>query len=178
MVKNFFEPTLLVEGRSSQEFIWKPQQLDLEYENTGFPDNIELELDCIRRGLEIACVGIVSTVLDLVCVRCLEHFDFDMKERIEFAVRLAAGAPLFAELWESDLVRVDPGSGKVDISPRIRDAVLLGIPQHPLCKPDCKGLCPVCGANLNFVDCGHDISKTEDIDPRWEKLKDLIRSKK
>ncbi|MCD6594623.1 DUF177 domain-containing protein [bacterium] len=177
MVKKFFEPTLLVEGESFQEFIWKPQQLELECENVEFTNNVELQLDCIRWGLEINCVGIVSTVLDLICVRCLEHFDFALENKIEFAVRLAAGAPLSVKLWESDIVNIDTGSGKIDISPRIRDAVILGIPQHPLCKQDCKGLCPVCGANLNFIDCGHNVSQVNESDPRWEKLRDLLRNK-
>jgi len=48
--------------------------------------------------------------------------------------------------------------------------VILSVPMKPLCKEDCKGLCPVCGANLNYEDCGH---TQEKVDPRLLKLKEL-----
>ncbi|MFO7841307.1 MAG: DUF177 domain-containing protein, partial [Fidelibacterota bacterium] len=42
-----------------------------------------------------------------------------------------------------------------------------------LCSPDCKGLCPICGANLNHMNCS---CKTENYDPRWDKLKELKKT--
>ena len=52
-----------------------------------------------------------------------------------------------------------------------RDALVLGFPAFPLRRPDCAGLCPVCGADRNTVDCGH--GGTEQLDPRWAGLADL-----
>jgi len=68
---------------------------------------------------------------------------------------------------------VDRHKGVLNIAPRIHDAVLLGIPNYPLCSEDCKGLCPVCGANLNVTTCEHVDSlgqNDKSPDPRWEKL--------
>ncbi|HXQ54586.1 MAG TPA: DUF177 domain-containing protein, partial [Actinomycetes bacterium] len=52
-----------------------------------------------------------------------------------------------------------------------RDALVLAFPAFPLHSPDCAGLCPVCGADRNTIDCGH--TGTEDIDPRWAGLAGL-----
>jgi uncharacterized protein len=52
-----------------------------------------------------------------------------------------------------------------------RDALVLGFPAFPLHSPDCAGLCPVCGADRNSVDCGHGGADT--IDPRWAALASL-----
>jgi uncharacterized protein len=59
-------------------------------------------------------------------------------------------------------------SGKViDLDPVVREQLLLSIPAYPVCRESCKGLCPVCGANLNDGDCGCD---RRTPDPRWAGL--------
>jgi uncharacterized protein len=58
----------------------------------------------------------------------------------------------------------------VDLEPLVRDAVLLELPQAPLCGPDCLGLCPSCGANRNEESCGCEAPP----DPRWAAL-DVLR---
>ncbi len=60
---------------------------------------------------------------------------------------------------------------RVDLSPLVRDAVLLGLPPAPLCHEGCRGLCPVCGANRNEARCSCDVSPP---DPRWSAL-DALR---
>jgi uncharacterized protein len=59
----------------------------------------------------------------------------------------------------------------LDLLPLARDAVLLNLPQAPLCRPDCAGLCPTCGADLNVGSCDCPPSIT---DPRWAAL-DVLR---
>jgi uncharacterized protein len=54
---------------------------------------------------------------------------------------------------ESDLLL--PEDQQIDLGPLIREYALLEFPINPICRPGCKGLCPVCGENLNEVDCGH-----------------------
>lgn len=60
---------------------------------------------------------------------------------------------------------------QLDIDELVRDDMLLEFPTKFLCKEDCKGLCFICGANLNDGDCGCNKAKT---DPRWEVLNDLL----
>jgi uncharacterized protein len=61
---------------------------------------------------------------------------------------------------------------QLDLALLARDAVVLELPQVPLCREDCQGLCPYCGANRNEIDCGHDLVPT---DPRWAAL-DALRT--
>ena len=58
----------------------------------------------------------------------------------------------------------------LDLEPAVRDAIVLSLPQNPLCTPDCPGLCPVCGFRL-ADDPSH--AHEEVLDPRWAALRDL-----
>jgi uncharacterized protein len=58
-----------------------------------------------------------------------------------------------------------------DITTRVREAILLELPYKPLCENDCKGLCSMCGENLNETDCGCTQDKT---DERWDTLRQLF----
>lgn len=59
----------------------------------------------------------------------------------------------------------------VDLAPMVRDAVVLELPLAPLCRPECRGLCPYCGIDLNVEACGCE----PPVDPRWASL-DVLRS--
>ncbi len=68
-----------------------------------------------------------------------------------------------------DEAEEDTYSGKViDLDPIVREQILLALPGYPVCNEGCKGLCSVCGANLNDRDCGCDRHVP---DPRWAGLK-------
>ena len=85
---------------------------------------------------------------DLECVRCLDPFSQLLKWTV---------TDLYAfdksNITESGLLV--PEDGQIDLEPLLREYALLEVPISPVCKPDCKGLCPVCGENLNKTDCGH-----------------------
>ena len=91
---------------------------------------------------------------DLECVRCLSTFEqaltWSLTELYAFDKR---------SVTDSGLIL--PEDGHIDLEPLMREYALLEIPINPLCKPDCKGLCPVCGENLNLVNCGHQSSGSE-----------------
>ena len=108
----------------------------------------------------------MSARVQAECVRCLTEFDqfltIDFSDLYAFNVRSAT---------ESGLIL--PEDGKINLAPLIREYMLLDIPINPICRPDCKGLCPVCGENLNEVDCGH---HPQDTDPRLDVLKSFFDS--
>ena len=60
---------------------------------------------------------------------------------------------------------------QIDVTDAIIDCLVMNIDSRYLCTPDCKGLCPTCGTNLNFETCS---CADDSIDPRWEKLKALM----
>jgi DUF177 domain-containing protein len=101
---------------------------------------------------------------DLECVRCLDSF----VQPLAWSV-----TDLYAfdrrNITESGLLV--PEDGQIDLEPLLREYALLEIPISPLHKPDCKGLCPVCGENRNKVDCGHRIEP----DSQFSALKDLLK---
>jgi uncharacterized protein len=73
--------------------------------------------------------------------------------------------------FDKDDVDTEPFDGhKILLDGVLREQMLLGLPMDVLCKPDCKGLCVVCGQDRNQVDCGHEQKVP---DPRWSALKNL-----
>ncbi|NLG74275.1 MAG: DUF177 domain-containing protein [Chloroflexi bacterium] len=98
------------------------------------------------------------------CSRCLIEFDLPLE--IDFT-ELYAFTP--DSVTDSGLIL--PENKKIDLSPLIRDEMLLDVPINPVCKPDCKGLCPECGENLNENPHRHD---DEPVDPRLSVLKSLL----
>jgi uncharacterized protein len=98
------------------------------------------------------------------CVRCLTPLSVPLKT--QFAELYALSR---RHVTESELIL--PEDGHIDLGPLTREYLILEVPINPTCKSDCKGLCPVCGENLNEVDCGH---HNEDVDPRFSELKKLL----
>jgi uncharacterized protein len=105
------------------------------------------------------------------CRRCLEPVDVAVDEELEL---------LFAPMEESDdseeeHVRPLPESaGELELLSAIREEVLLSQSPLALCRTECKGLCPQCGANLNESSC--QCSK-EEADPRWDTLRALNKER-
>lgn len=98
------------------------------------------------------------------CVRCLENFSQTLD--IEFTELYA-----FSKKSGPEVEFVLPEDGRINLAPLVREYMLLDVPIKTLCKPDCKGLCPICGENQNERTCTHD---DEAIDPRLSTLKSLI----
>ena len=106
----------------------------------------------------------IQAYVQTECVRCLS--DFSQPLEIDFTELYAFTSN---SVTESGLIF--PESGKIDLAPIVREEMLLAIPISQLCQPDCKGLCPVCGENLNETICHHD---DEAIDPRLSALRSLL----
>ncbi|HEY0882212.1 MAG TPA: DUF177 domain-containing protein [Archangium sp.] len=82
------------------------------------------------------------------------------------------GQSPMAASFELDEIDAEPFDGKtIDLDPVVREQVLLALPVSVVCKEDCRGLCPVCGQDLNVQDCGH--GKVKEVDVRLAKLKDI-----
>lgn len=98
------------------------------------------------------------------CVRCL----IEIEQPLEIAfTELFAFSP--RTVTESGLIL--PEDGHLDLAPLVREYMLLEIPISPVCRPDCRGLCPVCGESLNENSHYHE---EESIDPRLEGLRKLL----
>jgi uncharacterized protein len=103
--------------------------------------------------------------IEAECVRCLTEFQQPLE--IDFS-DLYAFTP--ASITESGLLL--PENGKIDLAPIVREEMLLAVPIKPLCRPDCKGLCPICGENRNETTCHHE---DENIEPGSSELSSLMQ---
>lgn len=101
------------------------------------------------------------------CARCLDPIDLPVAT--EFTELYA-----FDERHMSESQLLVPANHQIDLAPLAREYFFLDMPMTPLCRPDCQGLCPVCGANRNHEDCGH---QQDAGDPRFSILKDLLDPK-
>jgi uncharacterized protein len=85
-----------------------------------------------------------------------------------------SGNPDGTKSEEEGYFFADPSSAFFEIDDLVREAVILSVPAKPLCSENCKGLCPVCGTDLNRSTCS---CAKKDIDPRWDQLKGLLKKK-
>jgi len=132
----------------------------------------DLEVDFLRGTIRVIRVqsgllvqGTVETQSKLDCVRCLESFVFPVALELEETFRLPGVSP------KPEMPYQVNGDGSIDLAPLIRELAWVAIPMKPLCRPDCRGLCPQCGANLNSESCE---CERLQVDPRWALLGDLL----
>ena len=98
------------------------------------------------------------------CMRCLDDADV----AVEIDAREVDQPGEDDEELRSPYVDGD----ELDLSAWVHDSLMLALPIQLLCRPDCRGLCPVCGASLNDAD--PNVHQHEsDPDPRWAKLREL-----
>jgi uncharacterized protein len=90
------------------------------------------------------------------CARCLIGFSQDLNA--DFSELYA-----FNKRSVTDSNLILPEDGKIDLEPLLREYMLLEFPINPLCKPDCKGLCTICGENLNQTTCHHEEQAGDDL---------------
>jgi uncharacterized protein len=112
--------------------------------------------------------------VDMPCIRCLapsqQQIQLHFRDEFHSKIEVNTGIPLPAPI-EEDPFYIDE-SHLVDLGEALREYALMELPMQPLCKPDCKGLCPTCGADLNAGDCG---CKSDESDDRFAVLKNLLK---
>ncbi len=161
----------LKQGRNEFRLCYKEKELSLEKVDFSLVGDVDARLVFVKSRNNVKLTIELSYKLKLTCARCLEKFEKDFKESATFYLKI--GQEELTEekhLSDEDIYTLYYPVEEIDVTPLVREIVILSAPMKPLCREDCKGLCPVCGANLNKVDCGH---KREAVDPRWEKLRQL-----
>jgi uncharacterized protein len=125
----------------------------------------------------ILATGQLQIKVEMTCCRCLEPFsltvDFYLEEEFYPSVDIFSGGQINredAESPEEDEATIIDEHHILDLSEVVRQNIVLAAPMHPVCRPDCAGLCSQCGHNLNEDPCG---CHEEVIDPRWAALKKL-----
>lgn len=136
-----------------------------------------IEVNCLVEKVlkTVSIKGDIAAGIELECCRCLEKFNFPVG--IEFKYALSPSDELKEEdleLTYDDLEYNYYEGDVIDLNQIIVEQVLLQIPVKPLCNDHCKGLCPVCGINLNIETCDH---KTQQINNPFAALKNFKANK-
>jgi len=136
---------------------YSPEALD--YHGAEFRQTAPLKVKAtaeLRGGAEIHVRGHLATSLEASCDRCLGPVaipverDFDLFYRPVLTIARAEEV----ELPQDELdIGFFSGDG-IEFDDVVTEQVILSVPMKLVCKPDCRGLCPVCGSNLNVEKCG------------------------
>jgi uncharacterized protein len=125
-------------------------------------------------------LGNMDASVETGCVRCLEPFVLEVHEKLDLLylpqsknVGPESAEDEERELSDEDLAVAYYRDDKIDLSLMIWEQVNLALPMKPLCKQDCRGLCPQCGTNQNLSACD---CVREVVDPRLAILKTLLKS--
>lgn len=118
-------------------------------------------------GRDVVVRGVAETTVRLACRRCLEPVDVSVEAPLALLYREGVD-PVDAEA--SEVYTLPASAREVDLLPAVREHVLLALPGFAVCRAECRGLCPVCGANQNETEC--DCTVMEE-DERWAPLRRL-----
>jgi uncharacterized protein len=156
------EATVSRDDVDAQPGAWGPADEALDS-----PIQLDLRLEMLVDGLMVR--GHLRFTTRVACARCLTDVVTDHDLPV---------AELYTDPRKpgNDDDEIEPGyqlepEGEIDLEALLRDTVLSTVPLRTLCQEECAGLCPVCGADLNVEDCGHDPSPGPD--PRWAALQQL-----
>jgi uncharacterized protein len=136
------------------------------------PASVQAELHLGRSGRGLVIGGTFVGNVALICSRCLEPFRFQAQDRFDLYCALGLQAPPGEErkLAEDELDVTYLEEGRINTDHLLRENILLSLPVQPLCREECRGLCPHCGANLNLGPCG---CQGPQVDPRLHILRKL-----
>ncbi len=130
-----------------------------------------------RSGMRIYFDGRLSALLGLSCSRCTEDFEYELTSDVlalftpeEENKPGKHGKEIQLEAEDMDVSYYQ--GDEINLLGPLQDQIVLETPMQPLCAEDCKGLCVVCGANLNLAGCSCERS---DGDPRFAELKKLLQ---
>ena len=137
----------------------------------------KLEASCfVEKVLKnVSVKGTIKTAVELDCSRCLGKFNFPAE--IEFKYVLSPADNLKEdelELTYADLEYNYYEGDVIELDQIITEQIVLQVPVKPLCNDSCRGLCPVCGVNLNIEKCDH---KTQQISSPFAALKNFKANK-
>ena len=149
-----------------------------------FDDEIEVEMEPLELGGQRYLPVPEKVPAHLAVTRATTGtmFELDFRTRLHGpCYRCLTDAVLDIPISGREYEATNPGDSdelrnpyladdKLDLSAWARDALALALPDKILCRPDCAGLCPVCGKNLNDEPHTHD---EEQVDPRWAALESL-----
>jgi DUF177 domain-containing protein len=166
----------LEHGRADFAHVYQPDELGSFDERVRLVEPVRVEGKVRLAGVDVSINGHIETRAQVECDRCLKEVELPVKA--DFDLQYITGAEYEssagAELTE-EVMSVSVFDGEViDVDEIVKEQISLAVPTRTLCRPDCKGICPVCGIDKNTGDCD---CETREVDPRWAALKNLTSGK-
>lgn len=154
------EGSVAVEARvAADDELWKDTDLKWAGDVT-----VRLRASYAGTG-EIVARGTVDGTLSQECRRCLEPVDTEVAEEVTMVFVTDTD-----EYEGGGAYELEPIGDQLDLSDAVREEVVLATSPFVVCKPECRGLCPQCGKDLNEGSCD---CTMEEPDPRWAVLREL-----
>lgn len=123
-----------IDGLHLEESI-EAKILDVETDEVKFNGPIKLKADISKITNAVTADIRIDASMRLCCSRCLEEIEFNFIKNLKFNYQADRTVPA------------------IDLNPDIREEIILDYPINSLCKPECRGICPKCGNNLNQGGC-------------------------
>lgn len=164
-------------NRSPFAHTYEAGEIVLDEENARLIEAPQINGQLRRSGKEVRLQGTITARAEVECDRCLKSVavpietDFD----VTYIPAVDYEEAQTAELQEADLSLSVFDGEAIDIDDLVREQVLLALPPRMLCGEQCKGFCPVCGADRNQAECA---CEATEIDPRWAGLAALKQEQK
>ncbi|HUL73580.1 MAG TPA: DUF177 domain-containing protein [Vicinamibacterales bacterium] len=149
---------------------YEPSAFNLAQEEFRLAAPVELTGEVRKDAQKVRLTGRIRTTLECDCGRCLEPFAVPIDANVDVLLLPASenSGDAEQEVSEDDLGVSYYKDDVLDLGELMREQFYLALPMKPLCREDCKGLCPVCGINRNRETCTCDATW---VDPRMEALK-------
>ena len=167
---------LIKQGNSPLDFDLSisPAEIDLGSETVKLIAEVEAKGRLTKRIVQTDVEGKITAKAEIDCTRCLATVEsvLDIPFHVSYTSPENYTDEQEAEVRGDDLDIAISDDDRIDLIELVREQILLNIPEQVLCKEDCKGLCPKCGADRNLIDCK---CEEKEIDPRWAALQDLIK---
>lgn len=133
------------EGEISRKFEYLPSNdLIISLPESKFSAPVKVQATLWLEGRDVLAEISLKYQITTACVRCLEQTTCEISHNYsaKYSLHPEEGEYLYK-------------SGKIDLTASVNEELVISQPTVVYCKPECKGLCPICGANLNEGDCGH-----------------------
>jgi uncharacterized protein len=133
---------------------------------------LRIHLTVAREYDHIRVRGRVETELRLDCSRCLAEYRSPIDSAFTIFYLEATGTDQDeeVELAEEDMISATYAGDEIDFTAEIAEQIIMAIPLKPLCRDDCRGLCPTCGTDLNITGC---TCGRQEINVKFSALKDF-----
>ena len=141
------------DGTTTREAAEDPESLGLAADMHRFEQPVQVQVSVQKNDDEVVLSGRIQTHVIATCVRCLEDFDVGIDESLRRVANIVPDKQLREDTGDPDFVFLPMSLPVWDLDSVVREVVLLALSENPLCRDDCKGLCPQCGANLNHETC-------------------------